>query len=271
MAKFVSNTGLTYFYNRIKTLFASKTNFDALEGRVKDLEDIGAEENIIETVKVNGTALTPDASKAVDISVPEATSDLTNDGDGSSNFATEAYVDENGGKIDVIKVNGTVQTITEKEVNIKMPKVTVGDGLDNKMARVIIHTDNNEGITFDRETNGLTYQMTGGTDAVLLASKAYTDSTFRTETQVQEAIDDALEDITGIDYQIVATLPSTGVKGVIYLVGTAAPYDEYIWLTPPGGTSYFEAIGTTDIDLSGYWSKDELEAMTTAEIDALFT
>lgn len=36
------------------------------------------EENVIETVKVNGTALTP-SSKAVDVTVPTKTSDLTND------------------------------------------------------------------------------------------------------------------------------------------------------------------------------------------------
>ena len=38
----------------------------------------GAQVNVIETVKVNGTALTP-ASKAVDVTVPTKTSDLNND------------------------------------------------------------------------------------------------------------------------------------------------------------------------------------------------
>lgn len=39
----------------------------------------GGDTNVIETVKVNGTALTPDSNKAVNISVPTKTSDLTND------------------------------------------------------------------------------------------------------------------------------------------------------------------------------------------------
>lgn len=39
----------------------------------------GGDENVIETIKVNGTALTPDANKAVDITVPAALSDLTDD------------------------------------------------------------------------------------------------------------------------------------------------------------------------------------------------
>lgn len=79
------------------------------------------EENVIETVKVNGTALVPDAQKAVDVAVPTDTSDLTNDGDGQSPFATQEYVQQNGGKIDVIQVNGTAQTITNKTVNIPVP------------------------------------------------------------------------------------------------------------------------------------------------------
>lgn len=55
--------------------------------------------------------------------VPTNTSDLTNDGDGTSNFATESYVDQNGGKIQKIKVNGTEQAIdtTDKSVNITVP------------------------------------------------------------------------------------------------------------------------------------------------------
>lgn len=39
----------------------------------------GAQVNVIETVKVNGTALTPDANKAVDVTVPTSVGSLTND------------------------------------------------------------------------------------------------------------------------------------------------------------------------------------------------
>lgn len=40
---------------------------------------ISGEANVIETIKVNGTAQTPDANKAVDITVPTKLSDLTDD------------------------------------------------------------------------------------------------------------------------------------------------------------------------------------------------
>lgn len=56
------------------------------------------------------------------IPVVEKTSDITNDGDGTSPFATQDYVAQNGGKIDSISVNGTPQTIdANKNVDITVP------------------------------------------------------------------------------------------------------------------------------------------------------
>lgn len=44
----------------------------------------------LQTVKVNDAPLSPDVHGAVNVETPAATSDLTNDGDGTSPFATEA-------------------------------------------------------------------------------------------------------------------------------------------------------------------------------------
>lgn len=93
---------------------------------------------------------------------------------------------------------------------------------------------------------------------------------YQTEAEVQQLIDDELAGITGIDFQIVTTLPATGVKGVIYLVGAATPYDEYIWIEPSGGTAHFEQIGSTQIDLSGYVQASEMHALTNSEIDTIY-
>lgn len=60
---------------------ADKTKLDGV--------DDSADVNVIEIVKVNGTSLTPDSNKAVDVTVPTATSDLTND----STFQTQAQVE----------------------------------------------------------------------------------------------------------------------------------------------------------------------------------
>ena len=219
---YLSKTGLQYYHSRIKTLFPSKTEFDALSDEVDDLIAEGGEPNVIEVVKVNGTAL-PVANKAVDVTVPTATSDLTNDGDGDSSFATEAYVADHGGKIDVIAVNNTDQPIVSKRVNLTVPTKV---------------------------------------------SDIANDSQFQTLQQVTDAIDAAIAGVTQFSYEIVQTLPASGTAGTIYLVpSTADPgtYDEYIWVE-----NAWEQIGHTgEIDLSEYWAKSELVAITTAEIDAI--
>lgn len=67
-------------------------------------------------------------------------------------------------------------------------------------------------------------------------------------------IAEILGDITSIDYQVVAALPTTGIKGTIYLVnhnhGEDDIYDEYIWVN-----GIYEKIGNTDVDLRNYIQK----------------
>lgn len=58
--------------------------------QVEELEEAGGEENVIESITVNGTPLTPDAQKDVKITVPTKTSDLTND----KEFQTAEDVEE---------------------------------------------------------------------------------------------------------------------------------------------------------------------------------
>jgi len=102
----------------------------------------GAQVNVIESVKVNGTAQTVTA-KAVDITVPTKTSDLTND----SNFVSDAnyvHTDNNytttektklsgiaeGAQVNVIEevqLNGEALQVTNKSVNVVIPAAaTVG-------------------------------------------------------------------------------------------------------------------------------------------------
>ena len=74
----LNKTGLAYFYNRLKTIFASKSALEALAGRVDDIVTTGGEPNVIEAVLRNGTAL-PVSGKAVDVTVPTKVSQMTND------------------------------------------------------------------------------------------------------------------------------------------------------------------------------------------------
>ena len=61
-------------------------------------------------------------NKAETTDIPTSTSQLTNNGDGTSKFATEDFVEKNGGKIDSISINGTKQPIdSNKNVDIELP------------------------------------------------------------------------------------------------------------------------------------------------------
>ena len=247
--KYLNNTGLQYYHNRLKTLFADKGDFNDLAEDVASLIAEGGEPNVIETISVNGTNVPP-TNKNVALTIPTATSDLTNNGDGESPFATEDYVDENGGKIDVIKVNGTTQTITNKTVDITMP---------TKVSDL---------------TNDSNFQSATDVTSAITTALANSGDPYMPESDIQQLIDDELAGITGVEFEVVQTLPQpSGQKGVIYLVNKDGAgqdvYDEYIWVEPTGQTPHYEKIGTTNIDLSDYWAKSELVAITTAEIDTI--
>ena len=135
--------------------------------------------------------------------------------------------------IEIIQKNGVALTVENKTVNIEVPT--------------------------DTDINSLI------STALANGSNPYT-----TTSAVQQLIDDELAGITGIEFEIVAELPATGEKGVIYLVGASTPYDEYIWIEPTGADPHFEQIGSTSIDLSGYVQASEMHALTNAEIDTIF-
>lgn len=96
---------------------------------------------------------------------------------------------------------------------------------------------------------------------------------YSTTSQVNALISSALSGITEFDIEIVDTLPTTGTKGVFYLVPNSNSssnnsYTEYIWIT---STSKFEILGEfqTSIDLTGYLKESDLVAITNAEIDTI--
>lgn len=96
-----------------------------------------------------------------------------------------------------------------------------------------------------------------GTPTAPTASVGTNNTQIATTAFVTTAIGSAVGELTQIDYQKFDTyekFPSTGSKGVIYLVphthGTNDSYDEYMWFE-----SKYEKIGNTDVDLSGYQIK----------------
>ena len=95
---------------------------------------------------------------------------------------------------------------------------------------------------------------------------------YQTSSDVQSAINSALAGISGVSFSIVSSLPASGETGVFYLVSNSGSgdnvYDEYVWITD-NGTSKFEKIGTTAVDLSGYMQTSDMVAITNSEIDTI--
>lgn len=67
------------------------------------------------------------------------------------------------------------------------------------------------------------------------------------EYYTKEQVDSLVSNLKKAIITIVPTLPATGEKGIIYLVGTSAPYEQYVW----EGSAWID-LGSTEIDLSNY-------------------
>lgn len=199
-----------------------KSSYDGAVTDVSNLKKVGAEKNVIVGVKVNGTALTPDSSRNVDISVPT---------DAQITDKIEGYGYQNAAQVESAITGKGYQT------NAQVKSTVEGYG----------------------------YQTSAQVQSAITA-KGY-----QTSAQVQSAIQTALGGITGIDIQPVSTLPTTGTKGVIYLVahshGSTDAYDEYVWVEK---NSSYEKIGNTDVDLSGYVKSTELTALTEADLNTMW-
>lgn len=108
-----------------------------------------------------------------------------------------------------------------------------------------------------------------GTPKVPTASAGTNNTQAASTAFVTSAISTAMAGITKLDFQVVQTLPSTGVKGTFYLIANSGRgqnvYDEYLWIN-----NKYEKLGTREIDLSSYIKQSDMVAITNSEIDAAF-
>lgn len=71
--KLIDLDRLSAFKDKADLLYAKGSDLAALSDRVDGIVETGGEPNVIETVKVNNSALTPDANKAVNVTIAEST------------------------------------------------------------------------------------------------------------------------------------------------------------------------------------------------------
>lgn len=229
MAKYLDENGLLYYNQKLNTKFEGKVDKDGNKV-LSDVNFTSAYETKLKGLE-NYTLPTASAETLGGIKVGAG---LTISEQGTLSATGGGTADS----VDWENVQDKPTTIAGygiTDASISNKTITLGSN------SVTVPTNNNE------LTNGAGYQ---------------------TASQVQSAISDAVGDITGFEFQIVEELPGTGENGVIYLISNSGTgqniYDEYIWT----GTT-FEKIGTTDVDLSNYWSKTDLVAIQNSEIDTI--
>lgn len=172
-----------------------------------------------------------------------------------------------------VKVNGTAQTPdSNRQVDITVPT-------DSDIATKIEGYGYQTAAQVNDAIAGKGYQTAAQVDDAITkkgyqtaaqVNTAITGKGYQTAAQVQSAINESLSGITGIDIQVVESLPAAGVKGVIYLVahahGDKDNYDEYVWVA---SKSAYEKIGNTDVDLSGYVAKTDIVVLTDKDFETM--
>lgn len=179
--EYLDKSGLTLLISKIKTALIGKVDVENGKGlstndytsaEKQKLSGIasGAQVNVIESVKVNGTKVEP-SSKAVDISVPTKVSQLTND----SGFQTSTQVNDtitSKGYQTQSQVQSLINSAVGNITSIKYQKVTSLPATgSNGVIYLVAHSHGTQDI-YDEyiwlaETK--TYEKIGNTDIDLSA------------------------------------------------------------------------------------------------------
>ena len=195
-----------------------------------------------------GPDLTGYASKstvnALDTKVTNLTNEVTADKNNlTNNYYTKTVADQKHGAIDAKITNLTNDLAADKknlddnyytktQVYTKTEVTDLHTGLDTK---------------FNEQYTSLSSEVT--------ADKNNLKDNYYTKTQINTLH----ADMKKAAMTVVSTKPTTGEEGIIYLVGSAAPYHMWIWETL-SGTGQWIDLGTSTIDLSGYATKNDLDA-----------
>lgn len=194
------------------------------------------------------------------------------------------------GKIKIALDNGWVAKDGSKvlsDYNFSKELKDKLDGIADGATRVIldaaVSATSENGVTSKGIANELAkYAALAGAEftgavKVPTAAAATNDTTVATTAYVTSAISVALGQVVGIkfdgpydDYNDLITKVPIGAAGTIYLVKNSGSVpnanDEYFWKD-----GHYELFGSTAIDLKNYVQFTDLVAITTAEIDKMFT
>jgi hypothetical protein len=179
--EYLDKSGLTLLISKIKSALGGKV--DVVSGKGLSTNDYtsaekqklsgianGAQVNVIESVKVNGTKLTP-SSKSVDVTVPTKTSQLTNDSGYQSATSVESIITAKGYQTQS-QVQSLINSAVGNITSIRYEKVTSLPATgSNGVIYLVAHSHGTQDI-YDEyiwlsETK--TYEKIGNTDIDLSA------------------------------------------------------------------------------------------------------
>ena len=108
--------------------------------------------------------------------------------------------------------------------------------------------------------------LTNDTGFITNTTNNLTNYYTKTNTYTKTEVDQLIGAISTLDIQIVQTLPATGSTSTIYLVPKTAStndsYDEYIYVN-----NNWEHIGSTEVDLSNYYTKTQTDTLLNGKAD----
>lgn len=204
---------LTAAIGRITT---AEGKITTLEGKVSALEAVGAQANVIETVKVNGVALTPDAAKAVDVTVPTgalASKDKVAEADLAPNLATK--INAKAEQSDLNALDTYVGTIPDgaKASNIVayVDEKVAAEGVAALKTRVGNAETDIDNLQSDVATLKGADTVEGSVAKALKDAKAYTDALANDAVKTNT---DAIATLNGTGAGSVAKAVSDGIAAL---------------------------------------------------------
>lgn len=240
----------------------AKAESDAVAARVKALEDVGAQANVLETIKVNGVVQSIE-DKAVDITVPTKTSQLNND----STFQTSAQV--------VAAINTAISKSGHASFQ-KVDAVPKADAAQENILYLVMNTTTKhydiyakikgDGDSYTMELlDDTTVDLSGKVDKVAGKDLSTNDYTTAEKTKLEGVAEGANKYVhpsytakTSGLYKV--TVDATGHVSAV----AAVTKDDITALGIPGQDTTYPEATTTKAGLMSAADKSKLDGMTIA-------
>lgn len=273
--KYLDENGLLYFWQKIKNKFVAQESGKGLSSNDYTTTEKNKLSGISSGAEVNQNAFSNVAVGTSTIQADSKTDTLTlTAGDNvtltpntTSDTITIAATDTTYSDA-TTSTHGLMSTADKTKldgIQAGATAITVDSALSNTSTNPLQNKAINTALGNKANLASPTFT---GTPKAPTPSASTNNTQIATTAYVTSAIATAISGISGISFEIVTSLPTTGDSGTIYLLSNSGTgtnvYDEYIYVN-----NNWEKIGTTDVDLSDYVKTSDLVAITNAEIDTI--